>query len=434
MILGTQQELYHNLLSMHSEQQGKMIKYQRQEHKVMRHDSEQKGNGMEKTKSVVALVPCATYEAESVYQAVKQGISLLGGIEKFVLPEEKVLLKPNMLGKANPERAMTTHPAVFRAVGRLLREKGYGNITYGDSPGPEHISIAKVAEGCGIAQSAKELDIPLADFMHGTKTLAPDGFVCKQFLICNGVLESDAIINLCKMKTHALERLTGAVKNLYGCVQGLNKGAGHAKYPDAVRFARMLADLNALLKPRLHTMDGIVAMEGNGPSSGTPVEMKVLLFSQDPVAIDSVFCRLVNLSPLLVPTNVAGEQAGIGVWREKDIEILTPEGKISFEQAAGMYGKADFQVFRGSGPKGRIFRLAHFIPALLERPVAEQKLCVRCRACVKSCPVDGKAIFLDVKKDKAPRYDYKKCIRCYRCQEMCNYGAIYIKRGNGKDK
>jgi uncharacterized protein (DUF362 family)/NAD-dependent dihydropyrimidine dehydrogenase PreA subunit len=379
-------------------------------------------------KSVVVLVPCATYVEESVYRAVAQGISLLGGFEKFVSKEEKILLKPNLLGRAEPEKAMTTHPAVFGAVGRLLREHGYAHISYGDSPGPGSISVTKVAEGCGILQSAQAHDIPLADFMHGIKTTTPDGLICKHFVIAGGALDADAIINVCKMKTHALERVTGAVKNLYGCVQGFNKGAGHAKYPDAIRFARMVADLNVLLKPRLHIMDGIIAMEGNGPSSGTPVEMKVLVLSADPVALDSVFCRLVNLSPALVPTNVAGEQAGIGVWREDEIEILTPEGKITFQQAANLYGKADFQVFRGSSAKGYAQRLSRLIPALRERPVADPSLCIRCGACVKSCPVEGKAVFLDPKLDKAPRYDYKKCIRCYCCQEMCPAKAISVWR------
>ena len=379
-------------------------------------------------KSVVVLIPCATYEKENVYRAVTQGISLLGGMNKFVSKEEKILIKPNLLGRADPNKAVTTHPAVFGAVGRLLREHGYAHLSYGDSPGPGSVSVSKVAEGCGILQSAQALDIPLADFMHGIKTPAPDGLICKHFMIAGGVLEADAIINVCKMKTHALERVTGAVKNTYGCVQGFNKGAGHARYPDAIRFARMLADLNKLLKPRLHIMDGIVAMEGNGPSSGTPVEMRVLLFSSDPVALDSVFCRLVNLSQALVPTNVAGEMAGIGVWREDDIEILTPDGKITFQQAADLYGKADFQVFRGSSAKGYMQRLSSLIPALRERPVAEPNLCIRCGECVKSCPVDGKAVFLDPKQDKAPRYDYKKCIRCYCCQEMCPAKAISVWR------
>ena len=381
---------------------------------------------VEKSRSTVVLVPCATYEEESVYQAVAKGVSLLGGIDTFFGKEEKVLLKPNMLGKAEPSRAMTTHPSVLKAVGRLLKESGFPNIAYGDSPGPTSVSVNKVAEGCGIAQAAHSLGIPMADFTHGTQVNAPDGVICKHFTLCNGVLEADAILNLCKMKTHALERVTGAVKNLYGCVLGLNKGAGHAKYPDAIRFARMVADLNMLLKPRMHIMDGIAAMEGNGPSSGTPVEMKVLLFSQDPVALDSVFCRLVNLSPALVPTNVAGEQAGIGTWHESNIDIITPDGRITFQQVADRYGKADFDVFRGSGPKGYAFQLTRLIPALRERPVADQNLCIRCGECVKSCPVDGKAIFLNPKVDQVPRYDYKRCIRCYCCQEMCPAKAISV--------
>ncbi len=377
-------------------------------------------------KSIVALVPCADYQRDRVYAAISAGIDLLGGFEAFLSKEQKILLKPNMLGRAEPEKAMTTHPEVFGAVGRLLLEKGYAHLSYGDSPGPGSISVLKVAEGCGIAPAAQRLNIPLADFSHGRQVPAPKGMICKQFVISNGVLDADAIVNVCKMKTHALERLTGAVKNLYGCVQGLNKGAGHAKYPDAIRFARMVADLNVLLKPRLHIMDGIMAMEGNGPASGTPVPMKVLLLSADPVALDSVFCRLVHLPPALLPTNVAGEQAGVGVWREDVIQIVTPEGPLTFEQAEKKYGKADFQVHRGSGAKGYAQRLGRLIPALRERPVADEKLCIRCRACVESCPVEGKAIFLDIKQDKVPRYDYKKCIRCYCCQEMCPAKAISV--------
>lgn len=377
-------------------------------------------------KSVVALLPCMDYEPQNVYKAVKAGITILGGIEKFVSKDERILLKPNMLGKAEPDKAMTTHPSVFAAVGRLLRENEYKYLTYGDSPGPGSISVEKVADGCGIAKAAQGLDIPLADFSHGTQVSAPGGLICKHFVISNGVLESNAIINICKMKTHALERVTGAVKNLYGCVQGFNKGAGHAKYPDAIRFARMVADLNVLLKPRLHIMDAVVAMEGNGPASGTPVEMKVLLMSADPVALDSVFCRLINLPPALAPTNVAAEQAGVGVWREEQIQIISPDGILSFEQAARLFGNERFDVYRGSGAKGYALKLGRLIPALRERPVADPNLCIRCSACVHSCPVEGKAIFLDPNRDKAPRYDYRKCIRCYCCQEMCPAKAITV--------
>ncbi len=391
---------------------------------------------MEKAKSVVALVLCGSYRKEEVEESVARGIALLGGIGRFVQKEEKVLLKPNMLGRFEPEKAVTTHPSVFGAVGRLLRESGCKNLSFGDSPGPKSLSVARVAEGCGLMEAAGELGIPLADFTSGGQVQVPNGRVCKHFTICEGVLQADAIVSLSKMKTHALERLTGAVKNTYGCVLGLNKGAGHAKYPDAIRFARMLADLNTVVKPRLHIMDGIVAMEGNGPSSGTPVEMKVLLFSEDPVALDSVFCRLTSLPPALLPTNVAAEQAGVGTWREEQITVLTPEGEISMDEMARRYGKPEFRVFRGAGAKGYALNLTRLIPALRERPVADPQKCVRCGMCVESCPVEGKAIFLDKVRDKAPRYNYQKCIRCYCCQEMCPAKAISVykplKRTSGR--
>ena len=129
-------------------------------------------------KSIVALVPCADYQRDRVYEAVSAGIELLGGFEAFLAKEHKILLKPNMLGRAEPEKAMTTHPEVFGAVGRLLREKGYKHLSYGDSPGPGSVSVLKVAEGCGIAPAAQALNIPLADFSHGRQVPAPKGVIC----------------------------------------------------------------------------------------------------------------------------------------------------------------------------------------------------------------------------------------------------------------
>ena len=76
-------------------------------------------------KHTVALIPIATYDQAAVDTAVLQGVDLLGGIARFVQPEDRVLLKPNLLSRALPQKAITTHPAVFSAVCRLLRESGY---------------------------------------------------------------------------------------------------------------------------------------------------------------------------------------------------------------------------------------------------------------------------------------------------------------------
>lgn len=377
-------------------------------------------------KSVVALIPCDSYEEEKVYAAVCAGVGALGGIEKFVGKEEKVLLKPNLLAKAPAHKAITTHPAVFGAVARLMRENGYAHVTYGDSPGSPTAAPEKAAEVCGIKQAAEKWGAVHGDFSGGSSVPFPAGKACRSFYLCRAVQEADAIISVCKMKTHALARITGAVKNLYGCIWSANKAAGHARFPSAEAFADMLADLLACVKPRLHIMDGITAMEGNGPTSGTPTQMNVLLFSADPVALDSVFAALVDLKPALVPTCVSADRCGLGTMDENHITVRTPEGDISVSQAAERYGNKDFNVFRGELKKGLISKVIPLLPALQDRPAVDKHKCVACGICEEACPVPGKAVHSG--NGQKAKYDYRKCIRCYCCQEMCPAKAISVRR------
>jgi Uncharacterized conserved protein len=368
------------------------------------------------------------YEEEAVFEAVERGIALLGGWDMMVKPEEQLLLKPNLLNRADPGRAVTTHPAVFEAVVRSLKEKGFSRLSYGDSPGHPG-SVEKTAEVCGIKEAADRLEVPLADFSRGVSTEYVRGRTSRRYEICQGVLDSDGIINLCKMKTHQLERITGAVKNMFGCVYGINKGASHAKYPDAESFAQMLVDLNLLLKARLHIMDGIVAMEGNGPASGTPVNMRVILISEDPVALDATFCRLVDLDPSTVPTVLYGGILSLGKWKEEDIEIVGAE-RLSD------YRNSDFDVFREKNRGGKWSYIGK-LSALARKPVIIKAKCIRCGACVEACPLEEKALAFprnggtaaDSETERQiPVYDYRKCIRCYCCQEMCPKQAITVKR------
>ncbi|MBQ4150347.1 MAG: DUF362 domain-containing protein [Clostridia bacterium] len=368
----------------------------------------------------VALVKCDSYkDAEA---AVAKAIDLIGGVCGILKKEEKLLLKPNFLAKCPPEKACTTHPEVFRGVARYLKERGYTNLSYGDSPG--HGDTAAIARECGVGEVAAELDIPLADFTAGKTTAYPEGKVAKEFIIANGVLECDGIVNVCKMKSHMLERITGAQKNIFGCVFGLNKGASHVKYPNATEFAKMLADLNLMLKPRLHIMDGVVAMEGNGPQSGTPKKVGVILASTDSIALDTLFANLVNLDSSLVPTNVIGGEYGVGESDESKIEVVTEDGTLTVAKAKEKYGVPDFDVYRGKEDKGEISYLRPFKKLIERKPKIKKDLCISCGICVKSCPVDGGALHFK-KKGKPPVYDYKKCIKCYCCQEMCPKKAIY---------
>lgn len=372
-------------------------------------------------KSKVVLLPCSSYDEEAVYEALRQGLTLLGGLEQFVSPGERVLVKPNLLKNAAPEKAITTHPSVFGAMLRCLREAGIDSISYGDSPGPA-ASLEKAVEEGRLREQAEKYGAVLGDFSHAEPFAFPEGKNCKKFMLCPEVKKADAVISLCKMKTHALENITGAVKNQYGCIYGSYKAAGHAMYPNSRSFADMLCDLNRCVAPRLFLMDGIIAMEGNGPASGTPKPMKVLLLSADPVALDSVFAKLVDLDPHNVPTCVSGAKSGLGKMEYGEISILTLDGEISAEEAFRKYGAADFDVKR---KKSSFWRVRSLFPAskkYSDRPVVDPEKCIACGICQQACPVDGQAVHSG--HGQKASYDYSKCIRCYCCQEMCPVGAI----------
>ena len=278
-------------------------------------------------KSKVIVLPCEAYEEEQIYTLLKGGLEQLGGLEKLIGKEEKILLKPNLLKKAEVEKAVITHPVVVGAFARILREEGYANIVLADSCG--HGTTRQVIQGTGMDTYLEKYQIPAIDYTKGVRVDNPEGIQAKEFILPQELLEADCVISLSKMKTHALERITGAVKNSYGFIYGKNKAIGHTKYPSADSFARMLIDLNQYVKPRLYIMDGITAMEGNGPGSGDPVAMNVILMSTDPVALDSVFARMVHLKPELVPTNYHGEKMGLGNCREENIEVVVAQPMYS---------------------------------------------------------------------------------------------------------
>ena len=380
---------------------------------------------MKLVKSKVVLLPCREYDEEKIHMLLKQGLDFLGGVETLIPKEAKVLLKPNLLKKAEVEKAVITHPVVVGAFARILRESGYENIVLADSCG--HGTTQAVIRGTGMDAYLEKYHIPAIDYSEGVKTAYSQGIQAKEFILPKELLEQDCVISLSKMKTHALERITGAVKNSYGFVYGFHKAKGHTQYPSADSFARMLIDLNKCVAPKLYVMDGIVAMEGNGPGSGDPVPMNVLLMSTDPVALDSVFSRLVYLKPEMVPTNYHGEKMGLGTWKEEEITLLTPDGEISVAEAVKKYGNPVFNVDRTEVRNNIWTRMAGALNIFQKKPYIEADKCVRCGICVQSCPVPGKAVDFRKGKDKPPVYDYKKCIRCFCCQEMCPKKAIKVK-------
>ena len=373
------------------------------------------------TKSKVAIVRCESYDPETVFKSIKKGIDLIGGIDAFIKKGEKILIKPNNLVGSEPNLAVTTHPSVFDAVIRILKEKNVV-ISYGDSPGFEKSLVA--VEKSGYKKIADKYKIKFGDFDNGKTIANPNSIACKKFPIANACLEVDGIISLPKMKTHMLTRITGAVKNQFGCVYGLNKAGFHVKYPNPTEFSKMLVDLNNLLKVRLFIMDGIVGMEGNGPRGGEPIKMNCLIISNDPIAVDSTFARMVDIDPMFIPTIKYGEITGLGKYAIEDIEYLGEPYKNFINK--------DFKILRKPVKNHSIRSM---IPSfirniILPRPVIDTTKCVKCGICVNACPLDDKALqFKNNDRSRPPIYDYNKCIRCYCCQEMCPQKAIHVYKG-----
>jgi uncharacterized protein (DUF362 family)/NAD-dependent dihydropyrimidine dehydrogenase PreA subunit len=370
---------------------------------------------MENTSKVV-LINCDSYEIGTVRDAVKRGLDLLGGAGQFATPGEKILVKPNLLVGDPPDKCVSPHPSVFQAVLEEFKQTG-ATLSYGDSPAVGSLSLA--ARYSGLLASAEQLGVPMADFQTSVTVPFPDGNLIKQFTLVKDVVETDGLISLCKLKSHALTRLTGAVKNQFGCVPGVLKSEFHASLPNHQVFSRMLVDLNRLIKPRLFIMDGIMAMEGNGPRNGTPKKMHVILMSTDPVALDATVCRLVNLDQKLVDTIVFGEEFGLGTT---NVEILgdpieafiSPDFKVNRERAESTTGRNSFFT--------TVMR--RFVS---QRPVIDPEKCTRCGKCEEICPAQPKALTWEDGRKQPPVYDYSLCIRCFCCQETCPHEAISVK-------
>ncbi len=360
----------------------------------------------------VALVACEDYGRAE--EAVGSGLALLGGIQAHC-PAERYLLKPNLLLGDKPDRGSTTHPEFFGAVASLFRSSGF-RVSYGDSPG--FGSPQSAVWAAGLAQIAQALDMDLADFSHGADISNPDGVLIKQFHIAKGLLDVDGVINLPKFKTHGLMRMTGAVKNLFGCLPGVQKAAFHARLQDEAQFGQMLVDLAERIAAPLHIMDAVWGMEGNGPRNGTMRKIGLVLIAANPHALDHCVAQLMDLDPMLVPTLKAA--CDRGYYQPQAIEVLG--------EPLEKYVMQDFQVNRSRASttgSGKCY-LDLFKRWVTPRPVIDPEKCTRCGRCVQVCPASPKAVQFSSGREHVPQYDYSACIRCYCCQEMCPEEAIGI--------
>ncbi|HNX82039.1 MAG TPA: DUF362 domain-containing protein [Candidatus Omnitrophota bacterium] len=358
----------------------------------------------------VSIVRCQEYERNCLEAALGYCLELCGGIGAFVKPNSRVLVKPNLLMANGPECGVCTHPEVVRAVVRLLKKHGC-TVFVGDGPSVwgaiQDVNV--VYEASGVKKVCDEEGVSLVQFdkrrWHGKFPLAA-------FLD-----EVDHLVSVAKFKTHEFTTLTAAVKNNFGLVSGTFKTELHKKYYDKNEFANILLDVYRESNPSLTIVDGIIAMEGDGPStSGTLRNQGILVAGRDCVAIDSVLATVMGLKPIDIVTNREGARRKIGVADVQEIDI---QGE-TIDNVKGRPFTLPVSSVHSRIPQPVISFVKRF---LYFRPAVNHKACVRCGACIEACPqkvirkVKGKIVI-----------DYSRCISCFCCQEMCPHSAIQVKK------
>ncbi len=367
----------------------------------------------------VWLSRCGGYSPEELLRQVEELFTALGVWDE-IQPGMTVVIKPNLVMSSKPEAAIATHPALVAAVGKCVQKAG-GQVLIVESPGGPYTPAAMKAvfRGCGYTDMAKECGFTLYTECKSREVSLPGAKRCRQLSVVEPFLTRDYLIDLCKLKTHSMVGFSGAVKNLFGTVPGLQKPELHCRFPEKQPFSEMLVDLCDFLKPDLCIVDGILAMEGNGPTGGRPRQLGVLGASKSPYALDVCAATMVGIQPESVLMLQDAHQRGLGPIAPEECQLVK-EQIASLAQLDFLKAEASSTDFIDRLPKG-LRPLAKKVAT--PRPKIREKECVGCGKCAESCPQHTIRI-----RDGKAKIDYKNCIRCFCCHEMCPKHVIDIRR------
>ena len=343
----------------------------------------------------------ATYEHNALRPLIFEMMEAMGGEE--IHGGSRVLIKPNLLAPATPQQAILTHPDIVRFAAEYVLEKGARPLV-ADSPAIG--SFETILRMSGIRDALKGLDCECRPFQNSVRVDVGGPFGA--IAIAEEAVRADVIVNLAKLKTHSQMLLTLAVKNLFGCIIGYRKPEWHMRAGiDRQTFARLLVRIGRTLRPSFNILDGILALEGNGPGrGGVPKQVGFLIAGRDPFAVDLTVCRMLDLDPGQVPV--------LRAVSETDGPLIEPkiDGTLPVIQ--------DFRLPCLTplvyGPR---FLHGFIRRQLLQRPVCDGALCQMCGECGKICPAGA-----ITPKGTVLHFDYERCIRCYCCIEICPFGAL----------
>lgn len=387
---------------------------------------EKGGRVMEK----VAAVKCQSYELNEVVQAVKEGLDAID----FLLPENKrVLIKPNLMSQNRPSQHTITHYALIDALCALLQEN-HCEIFIGDGISFYQQGLTRKAfNTAGLSEVAKKYNAHLVPFDEVPLcAVAVNLPGVKELYLPEILFDVDLVINACKLKTHSGMRLSGAVKNIFGCLPGGYKQKIHQQTGNEFELAAVMVALHQQIKPALSVMDAIVSLDGGPTALGKPVKTQRLFFSTNAAALDVVAGKMIGYEPGDLPILLEARKSGL-IYRFEDIKILGEPGSFRFKSLV----KAD--LFRKSNPTS-IFVKQTWVALYISG-----SRCSLCQKCLKACPV-GAIRVIDGKPGDDLEYrgmlltsmamlesagkitlDQKACISCYYCLSVCPEKAIRVK-------
>ena len=373
-------------------------------------------------KPIVSIALLDSYDdASAVRSAVKAALVPFGGMAAFVKPGQRVLLKPNLVAPAKPELAVTTHPAILKAVIEEAQEAQAGSVSFGDGPGVG--TATSVSRLAGLVKVAEETQARLVDFVE-TKTYENNNNrILKHLDLTDQLAENDVLITIPKLKTHSQMAFTCALKNQYGLIPGMAKAQFHFRFQDRDRMADLIVDINRTASPALAVVDAVIGMEGPGPNSGTPRKIGAVIAGTDLAAVDTVASAIIGLTPEEIPILMAARRAEFGATRLEDIDVrgaTVEQLKIN-----------DFELIRAPANIMRIIPLPKAAlkwlrSQIVPRPFILREKCVKCQRCHDGCPVSPPAISPLAPAGK--ELNNKTCIRCYCCHEFCPAKAIILKK------
>ncbi len=378
--------------------------------------SERRSPSLNKNK--VSLVSCESYDRVKVDEAVEEAFELLGGPESIVEPSSRVFIKANALLPSTPEKCVTTHPEVVRAVVKQVM-RVTKKVTIGDCPGGGNASpyLKRVYSRTGLESVAADTGAILNFDTSVREVTVKEGSQLKSITISNSMAQSDVLISLPKFKTHELVGITAAIKNLYGAVPGMTKFAYHSRFNNADDFANLLVDVCIAAAPKFHLVDAIESMQGEGPRQGEKILTGFIAAGQNPFAIDFLLMMLIGKDYHANRALHFAIERGLFSGRSEDIVVVGENPKN--------LSVSDFRLPLGKEQSAPVpeFLMKKFAKLLTAKPIVSPGICTGCGKCVEICPESA----ISMEKGHA-RIKSERCIRCYCCHEICEFDAVSLSK------